>query len=154
MTDNDPIPLKEAAAFFKIGVSTLMSARKRGLLTTTKPGREIRTSPNDVRRFLKKVSPKPFPPGVKLGELMFVPGGVYVVGFAGFVKIGWSTNLEKRIATIQQGVPDKLTIYGLFEGGIPEERFLHRRFREHRIRGEWFRNEGAVAEWVKRGCLA
>jgi hypothetical protein len=49
VTDNDPIPLKEAAAFFKIGVSTLMSARKRGLLTTTKPGREIRTSLNDVR---------------------------------------------------------------------------------------------------------
>jgi hypothetical protein len=49
VTDNDPIPLKEAAAFFKIGVSTLMSARKRGLLTTTKPGREIRTALNDVR---------------------------------------------------------------------------------------------------------
>jgi hypothetical protein len=63
MTDNDPIPLKEAAAFFKIGVSTLMSARKRGLLTTTKPGREIRTSLNDVREMYLRCQEEVKAPG-------------------------------------------------------------------------------------------
>jgi hypothetical protein len=54
MRDDDPIPLKHAAEFFDIGVSTLKARIADGTLAATKPGREYRTSLNDVREMFEK----------------------------------------------------------------------------------------------------
>ena len=55
------------------------------------------------------------------------------------LKIGKADNVEKRLAAIQTHCPDQLELLGSIRGDQEEERTLHLEFREHRIRGEWFR---------------
>jgi hypothetical protein len=96
---------------------------------------------------------KPMPTSKPLSELMFVPAGVYVVGFNEYVKIGWSSAIEFRLKQLEQTLPVKLTVYRCFEGTVAHERALHRRFKDCRLEGEWFRFSGDLAAWIKRGCL-
>lgn len=56
----------------------------------------------------------------------------------GLVKIGWATNVEKRLATMQMVCPIPLTVLARFAGSVPAERALHQRFAAHRQHGEWF----------------
>jgi hypothetical protein len=41
-------------------------------------------------------------------------GHVYVIGFADYVKIGWSEHVEERLFDIQKHAPEKLVLYTLF----------------------------------------
>jgi hypothetical protein len=78
-------------------------------------------------------------------------GFVYVAGFAQFVKIGWTTDVKCRIYSIEQGLPETFVLYHSFGGTQKDERALHRRFKSLRTRGEWFRHEGELAEWIRAG---
>lgn len=60
----------------------------------------------------------------------------------GPVKIGHSQNVERRLAEIQPGHPFKLQVARLFENVDPAfEAWLHRRFSDLRLHGEWFEEE-------------
>jgi hypothetical protein len=76
--------------------------------------------------------------------------GVYVIGFGPYVKIGITTNLDTRLAQLQ--VPEALVTYALLEGWRSVELELHQRFAKYRLRGEWFKNEGDLSEWISGGC--
>lgn len=54
------------------------------------------------------------------------------------VKIGMTTDVPKRLATLQTGHPNALTILGTMPGDRQEESILHNTFTRFRIRGEWF----------------
>jgi hypothetical protein len=41
-------------------------------------------------------------------------GHVYVIGFADYVKIGWSEDVGRRLFDLQKHAPEKLVIYRLF----------------------------------------
>lgn len=57
----------------------------------------------------------------------------------GAIKIGYtSQDPEIRLSTLQTGNPNTLTIIGLMHGSSILEKYLHYKFREHHIRGEWF----------------
>jgi hypothetical protein len=78
---------------------------------------------------------------------------IYVIGFAGYVKIGFTKwPLEYRLASIQTSCPEKLHIYATFRGSLTIEAELHRRFAGYGTHGERFRREGALAEWIDGGC--
>lgn len=66
---------------------------------------------------------------------------VYMIraGVIGLVKIGFGYDPTSRLRSIQPPTPAWTWIMRLFEGGRPEERALHERFRLHRQTGEWFR---------------
>jgi Meiotically up-regulated gene 113 len=70
-------------------------------------------------------------------------GTIYVVGFANYVKIGFTSGpLVFRIAAIQTGSPEVLAVIAEIAGPRAIERNLHRRFARFRLNGEWFRREG------------
>lgn len=80
-------------------------------------------------------------------------GTVYVVGFDGYVKIGFTVRpLKSRIAGLQTGCPVNLTIYAEIAGTVSDEKRLQQRFSAHRSEREWFRREGSLAEWIDVGC--
>ena len=83
-----------------------------------------------------------------------VPAGiVYVVGFGPYVKIGFTRDrVEWRVAELQVGCPETIQIIATINGGFSDEARLHRRFADIRLRGEWFKREGAVAAWIDEGC--
>lgn len=57
------------------------------------------------------------------------------------IKIGYSTEPDVRLSTLQQASPSDLYIAALMPGDPPTERRLHERFASGRLRGEWFRHD-------------
>jgi hypothetical protein len=76
-------------------------------------------------------------------------GYVYVFGFATWVKIGFSTDVPKRLSTLSTGCPEALRLYFCRPGNVDTERALHIRFAEYQSRNEWFRLEGHLKKWVE-----
>jgi hypothetical protein len=80
-------------------------------------------------------------------------GYVYVAGFGPYVKIGYTRREpDKRLDTLRTGAPEPLITYALLVGKRSDEAGLHRRFHEYRLQGEWFRKEGRLDRWIRRGC--
>ena len=79
-------------------------------------------------------------------------GHVYVIGFADYVKIGWSQNVAKRLFDVQKHAPEKLVLYTLFAATPETERELHLRFEYVRLHGEGFALTGSLNSWVEDGC--
>lgn len=70
---------------------------------------------------------------------------VYFIGDGEFVKIGFTSNLERRLKQLQTGHKTLLRVVAIAEGATrATEKVLHRALWEHRAVGEWFRCEGAV----------
>jgi hypothetical protein len=65
---------------------------------------------------------------------------VYIarIGEGGPVKIGCSGNTMQRVAALQKKQSEALVVIRVIEGAFAEERWLHRRYRDLRINGEWF----------------
>ncbi len=63
---------------------------------------------------------------------------------AGHVKIGHADDPWARLATLQCGTPYELSIIRTVDGGQKIERWFHKRFAKHRIRGEWFSFAGEM----------
>lgn len=66
--------------------------------------------------------------------------GVYFVQGAsgGPIKIGYSTDVAKRIGDLQTGSPLPLCLLAVADGGLDYETYLHRAFEDERTHGEWF----------------
>lgn len=64
------------------------------------------------------------------------------------IKIGVTTDLLKRVAALQHACPDELRVLFVLPGGRKEEQAWHERFRAQHIRGEWFRFEADLFEYV------
>lgn len=78
---------------------------------------------------------------------------VYVIGFLNFVKIGMSTDVTQRLASLHHSLPTRIKVHQIFEGeGRSREKVLHMRFSKYRTRGEWFSLEGDLADWISEGC--
>lgn len=54
------------------------------------------------------------------------------------VKIGTSINPEQRLLKLTHYMPCDVRLMKVVEGGYREEHALHHRFRDHRVKGEWF----------------
>lgn len=67
---------------------------------------------------------------------------------AGFVKIGRTENPwpRHRLHTIQSNCPHEVRFLGCVRGLV--EREMHARFAAYHHRGEWYRLEGELAEFV------
>jgi predicted DNA-binding transcriptional regulator AlpA len=77
-------------------------------------------------------------------------GGIYFAGFGNYVKIGRSENVEARIKELQTGSPEKIEVYFVLQEDRISEADFHRTFAQYRTNGEWFRREGALAEFIDR----
>lgn len=65
------------------------------------------------------------------------------------VKIGYSSNEPvARLKALQTGNADELTLLGWYEAAVEEERHWHQKFAPYCIRGEWFRLEGEVEDFI------
>lgn len=70
-----------------------------------------------------------------------------------FMKVGFSRNVQRRLAQIQDGGPLKLFVVDQFPGNVNDERAVHDLLKEHRIRGEWFQPE-AVLDFLEDAEMA
>lgn len=69
----------------------------------------------------------------------------------GKVKIGFSSNPQRRIAEIQTGCPFPVEILATEPGGSARESQLHRRFSHLHLNGEWFVLNDEVSRYIAKG---
>jgi hypothetical protein len=77
--------------------------------------------------------------------------GVYFIRLGAFIKIGCAKDVRKRFYGIQQGIPFRLDLIAVLlpdDGQTHQalERACHEKFAAYREVGEWFREEGALAD--------
>lgn len=76
-------------------------------------------------------------------------GKVYFIGDGnlGPIKIGFSSqsDLKSRLGQLQTASPNQLEIIGSFNGYVKNEQKVHHFLAPHRLRGEWFEREAALA---------
>jgi hypothetical protein len=64
----------------------------------------------------------------------------------GLVKIGRSTNPNRRVAGMQTGSGQRIKLVVVRKRGGPDEWGIHQALARHRLHGEWFRCTNAFAE--------
>ncbi|MDO9016587.1 MAG: GIY-YIG nuclease family protein [Deltaproteobacteria bacterium] len=75
---------------------------------------------------------------------------VYFVSVGGErIKIGWTTDIETRVATLQTANADRLYVRALIRGSMEDERRLHAKFAHLRVSGEWFREEPELSDYIE-----
>lgn len=75
---------------------------------------------------------------------------VYFVqlGDSGPVKIGTARDVRQRIASLQCGTIETLTLLAVVPGARDVEKKMHDQFEKYRLRGEWFEFGPALAEII------
>ncbi len=80
------------------------------------------------------------------------PGVVYFAGCKDMVKIGYTTDIKKRLSSLQTGAPFAITLLATVPAASPQdEKELHRKFKKYRIAGggaEWFRLTQEIADYI------
>lgn len=67
-------------------------------------------------------------------------GAVYFIQGvkSGHIKIGFSTDVPARAASLTTGSAETLRLLGTIPGTQSDEQALHRTFQHLRVKGEWF----------------
>lgn len=76
------------------------------------------------------------------------PGHVYFVKIGRNVKIGFSSQINTRLGTLQTANPERMELLLVIPGTPQTERFFHELFSEFRIRGEWFIYSRAINNFI------
>jgi len=75
-------------------------------------------------------------------------------GARGPIKIGSTSDLGKRLASLQTASPQRLQLVGAIPGGAELERAIHARLSEFRISGgEWFGPAPEVRRWAQMAAV-
>lgn len=74
----------------------------------------------------------------------------------GPIKIGYTAydDALSRMQTLQIGNPEQLTLLGVMPGSMEDEDRLHIRFKDYRMRGEWFRANERLLAYVSANANA
>lgn len=73
---------------------------------------------------------------------------VYLLREGEFVKIGTTVNPKQRLAAYGTHSPRPMELLACLPETVATEQDLHTRFAAYRERGEWFRLEGDLLDWV------
>ena len=80
----------------------------------------------------------------------------YILEAGPFVKIGYSKDIEKRVAELQTGNPHQISVIAKFPChtvAIAQqmEADMHYKFRRHRANGEWFKKRPVLKYFRMKG---
>lgn len=83
----------------------------------------------------------------------FPKSNVYFISDGEFVKIGKADDPDKRFSSIKTSNPKPLKLLYTMKGDGKLESFLHELFADYWVRGEWFRVDGNLKEFLRRGYI-
>src|SRR6266481_301165 len=78
-------------------------------------------------------------------------GLIYFFRSGELIKIGWSKEPASRLRELSTGNPN-LELVATMEGNRKSETELHRRFSHLRHKGEWFRFDDEIKDFIKAIC--
>ena len=74
--------------------------------------------------------------------------GTYFLRSGEFLKIGYTSALGRRVSELETSSANKMEVVGFLPGSRELEMRLHRAFHRLRHKGEWFRYESPLVEFV------
>lgn len=83
-------------------------------------------------------------------------GNIYFISDGINIKIGYTkNNVEKRLKQLNTGNENDLYILGYINGTLDDEKHLHWKFGNHRIRqnGEWFYPSQEIIDYINNHNL-
>lgn len=88
-----------------------------------------------------------------VGVATGLPSGVYFIQCGEFVKIGASTDVRSRLCSVRSATPFGVTGIGFMPAKTNDElnvleSTLHQEFSHLRYKGEWFRKEQALTDFI------
>lgn len=81
------------------------------------------------------------------------PGCVYFVRAADAIKIGFAENFKRRLGGLQTSHEKALEVLAVISAASLDEHETHQRFAHLRIRGEWFRAEHELIQFIEYAKL-
>lgn len=75
-------------------------------------------------------------------------GYVYFLRMGRSVKIGFSSDVGKRLKSIQTSCPEPAEMLKVIPGSENTERYFHQHFEKYRMTGEWFALEGDLCVFL------
>ena len=102
---------------------------------STKYGETAKVTADKTYKICESVRPE--------GSNALLPAVVYYVTDGTFVKVGYTTNLAKRLATLQTGNARKLEVLKVIPFSTALEAYqceqrIHKSLSRYNVRGEWF----------------
>lgn len=97
----------------------------------------------DARNAVSLAHQRALGPGARMRRIYFIQQGT-----SGPIKIGQAIDVEKRLLLLQCGNPQPLRLLVWFGAAAAVEAALHKHFRKHRLRGEWFRPTNEILVYV------
>jgi len=80
----------------------------------------------------------------RYGKIYFIQGELTKL-----IKIGFTSDLKKRLESFEYCSPDKLILLGFMPGDEKMEAKLHNTFKRYHHHGEWFRPNKKLFEFIK-----
>jgi len=66
----------------------------------------------------------------------------------GLLKIGWSSDVMRRVAELRKKSRQAVELLACFPGDKPDELRVHARFARLHVGGEWYRDDGSIADYL------
>jgi len=89
------------------------------------------------------------PKGRKALRTKLNSGFIYFLRSGDLIKIGFATNVQRRISSLQIANPAPLVLLATMKGSPRREKQLHHRFRSLRVSGEWFSPGANLLKFIK-----
>lgn len=103
------------------------------------------------KRFCDYLSDKIEPPSSSKRELSDEKTCVYLISSESHLKIGFTTDITKRMASLKTGSATKLRLEAVVKADRAYEKHLHAKFAKYRAEGEWFEKcDEILAEFTHR----
>lgn len=127
------------AKHFGVGRTTVFDAIKRGEIPAMRVGKLYRVRLSEIPDYVTRR----WSDGKWCALREDLPAGrmvYFLTGIPGYVKIGFTTDLGRRVQDLQPGSPIRLELVAYVPDGTPaDEAAYHRKFHPHRVESEWFR---------------
>lgn len=75
---------------------------------------------------------------------------VYFIEMQDFIKIGFTTNIRRRLYQIKRGLPYQVKLLHQMPGDFDLELDIHRRWNHLRYDGEWFHKSPDLLDFIER----
>lgn len=82
-----------------------------------------------------------------------VHGITYFIRAGDAIKIGFASNLKDRLGSLQTSHPDELEVLAAISAVHVDEYAAHQKFAHLRIRGEWFRADKDLLQFIEYAKL-
>lgn len=75
---------------------------------------------------------------------------IYFISHTEYIKIGYTSDIARRLTELQTSCPIKMSVLALIEGEMSDEIALHDKFSHLSSHGEWFHYSAEIDDFINK----